>query len=169
MADLDAQITASDTMADIVRLRGAHDGPAHAFTFDDEVLTFSQLDEGSNRAAQALIAEGVKKGDRIAYLGKNHHLYFELFMGAAKLGAVMTPVNWRLAPPEVAYILDNCEAEIVFVAEGFGETIAKVLPQCPHVTKIIGMDAGVADLPDYRAWRDRRGIARMARTGCGRR
>ena len=157
MADLDEKITECRAMADVVRLRGAEDGATHAFTFGDEVMTFAELDAGSNRAANALLAEGVSKGERVAYLGKNHHLYFEVFMGAAKIGAVMTPVNWRLAPPEVAYILDNCEAEIVFVAEGFGETIAKIQSDCPRVKKVIGMDAGVATLPDYREWRDAHG------------
>ncbi|MEP3052228.1 MAG: fatty acid--CoA ligase [Erythrobacter sp.] len=153
--DLDTQVAATETFTDIVRLRAKLGPDQTAFTFGEEVMDFAALDEGSNRAAQALLAMGVKKGDRISYLGKNHHLYFEALVGAAKLGAVMTPVNWRLAPPEVAYILDNCEAEIVIVAEGFAETLAKIRAQTPRIREVIGMDAEAsAGLPDYRQWRD---------------
>ncbi|HAU22812.1 MAG TPA: acyl-CoA synthetase, partial [Erythrobacter sp.] len=60
-------------------------------------------------------------------------LYFEALLGAAKLGAVMTPVNWRLAPPEVAYIVDNCGAEVVFVGEGFAPILSKIADQIPQV------------------------------------
>ncbi|MEP5936858.1 MAG: fatty acid--CoA ligase [Erythrobacter sp.] len=154
MADLDALIEAAKTVTDIVRLRGAHGGDQSAFTFGEEAMSFAELDAGSNRAAQALIDAGVTKGDRIAYLGKNHHLYFEVFLGAAKIGAVMTPVNWRLAPPEVVYILDNCEAELVFFGPGFEDVVGKVSASCPRVKQLIGLDAPMDGASDYRAWRD---------------
>ncbi|MFN9496977.1 MAG: AMP-binding protein, partial [Erythrobacteraceae bacterium] len=97
---------AATSFCDIVRDHARTQGDVIAFTFGEEELSFAALDEGANRAANGLIALGVKPGDRIAFLGKNHPLYFEAFVGAARIGAVMTPVNWRLAPPEVAYILD---------------------------------------------------------------
>ena len=65
-----------------------------------------------------------------------------------------TAVNWRLAPPEVAYILDNCGANVVFVAEGFAAMIESVRADVPHVTHIIGIDAPEHDGDDYRSWRD---------------
>jgi acyl-CoA synthetase (AMP-forming)/AMP-acid ligase II len=154
MADLNALVSAAQTLVEVVNLRGAHEASSAAFTFGDEVMSFAGLDEGSNRAAQALISEGVKPGERIAYLGKNHHLYFELLIAAAKAGAVMTPVNWRLAPPEVAYILDNCEAELVFIGEGFEAMLDQVRGDCPRVKKVIGIDAASGDFTDYRGWRD---------------
>ncbi len=160
MVDLEAQIASAETVGDIVRLR-ARDEVCKgntAFMFGDEVMNFAEFDAGSNRAAQALAALGVTKGDRIAYLGKNHHLYFEAFVGASKIGAVMTPVNWRLAPPEVAYILDNCEAETVIVAEGFGEVLSKIRDKCPRIKTVIGMDEALTEgdgvIADYRSWRD---------------
>ena len=152
--DIESAIGDAQTFAEVVRIRGRHSADETAFTFGEEAMTFAQFDEGSNRAAQALAGEGVKKGDRIAYLGKNHHLYFEAFIGAAKLGAVMTPINWRLAAPEVAYILDNCEAEVVIAGEGFAAMIAKAREHAPRVRTVIGMDADDAGLIDYRSWRD---------------
>ncbi len=154
MSDIEAQIENCGTITEIIRLRAEHLGDRPAFTFGDEVMDFAALDAGSNRAAQALLAEGVKQGDRVAYLGKNHHLYFEAFIGAAKIGAVMTPVNWRLAPPEVAYILDNCAAQVVFIGEGFDDMLGKVRGDCSSVKTVIGIDASGNDIADYRQWRD---------------
>ncbi|MCL9983348.1 MAG: fatty acid--CoA ligase [Erythrobacter sp.] len=152
MADI-AELAAT-SFCDIVREHAQTQGDVIAFTFGDEELSFAALDEGANRAANGLIALGVKPGDRVAFLGKNHPLYFEAFVGAARIGAVMTPVNWRLAPPEVAYILDNCGAQVVFVGEGFAAMIQGVRADVPHITHIIGIDAPEHDGPDYRTWRD---------------
>ncbi|QYU70977.1 fatty acid--CoA ligase [Leptolyngbya sp. 15MV] len=144
----DAPLTAeqAETVCDVLRAHARERPEAAAFTFGAEELTFRQLDQGSNRAAQGLAALGVGKGDRVAYLGKNHPLYFEALLGAAKLGAVMVPVNWRLAPPEVAYILADSTAKVVFVGAGFGAMVTGA--------PTIGIDApGEAEL-DYRTWRD---------------
>ena len=151
--DIDS-ILQADTLAAIIRLHGQTQPDTVAFTFGAEEITFGQLDAGSNRTAQGLLALGVQKGERIAYLGKNHPLYFEVLLGAAKIGAVMTPVNWRLAPPEVAYILDDCQARVVFVGEGFAAMIDQVRGDVPRVEHVIGIDAGSETATDYRQWRD---------------
>ncbi|MEL7447045.1 MAG: fatty acid--CoA ligase [Pseudomonadota bacterium] len=147
-------IQEADSFCDIVRDH-AHNTPGTAaFTYGDEVITFADLDEGGNRVANGLASLGVAQGDRVSFLGKNHPLYFEALLGAAKLGAVMTPVNWRLAAPEVAYILGNCEAEVVFVAEGFAQMLERVRGETPRVRHVIGIDAPDHDGTDYRSWRD---------------
>ncbi|MCL4674344.1 MAG: AMP-binding protein, partial [Sphingomonadaceae bacterium] len=151
--DIDS-ILEAETLADIIRQHGTAQPETVAFTFGAEEITFGELDAGSNRAAQGLAALGVTKGERIAYLGKNHPLYFEVLLAAAKLGAVMTPVNWRLAPPEVAYILDDCQARVVFVGEGFAGMIDQVRTDVPRLEHVIGIDAGDGTATDYRQWRD---------------
>ncbi|MDO9357281.1 MAG: ATP-binding cassette domain-containing protein, partial [Solirubrobacteraceae bacterium] len=60
--------------------------------------------------AEILKALGVKPTERVAYLGKNSDIYFELLLGAIKAKVVMTPVNWRLAGPEIAFIVEDCKA-----------------------------------------------------------
>jgi len=147
-------MTEAGSFCDIVREHAQLSGDTIAFTFGNDTITFAQLNEGSNRVANALMALGVTKGERVSFLGKNHPLYFEALLGAAKIGAVMTPVNWRLAAPEVAYILGNCEARIVFVGEGFAEMLAKVRSDCPKVEQVIGIDAPDHAGTDYRTWRD---------------
>ncbi|QUL37417.1 fatty acid--CoA ligase [Erythrobacter sp. JK5] len=145
---------AAASFCDVVRDHTRARGDTVAFTFGEETITFAELDAGSNRAAHGLMALGVGKGDRVAYLGKNHPLYFEALLGAAKIGAVMTPVNWRLAPPEVAYILDNCDASVVFVGAGFADVLAQVRADTPLVEHVIGIDAPDHSGTDYRSWRD---------------
>ncbi len=97
-----------------------------AFDGDDLTLTFAELEEASARVAGALLALGVTMGDRIAWLGKNSVTYFVLLLGAARAGIVMTPIGWRLAEPEIAYILDDAEAKALFLGDGFEAAAAKL-------------------------------------------
>ena len=69
-----------------------------ALTYEDRCLTYGDLDARSSRVARALLHDGVQPGDRVAILDKNTPEFFELQFGAAKLGAVMVAVNWRLSP-----------------------------------------------------------------------
>ncbi len=142
------------SFCDIVRDHAQAQGETHAFTYGDEVITFAELDAGANRVAHGLIALGIKPGERVAFLGKNHPCYFEALLGAARAGAVMTPVNWRLAPPEVAYILGDSQARVVFVGEGFAASLAAARNEAPMVEHVIGIDAPDHTGTDYRTWRD---------------
>ena len=142
-----------EALGDLVRAHACSQPEAAAFKLGDQALTFAALDEGSNRAANGLASLGVSKGDRIAYLGKNHPLYFEVLVAAAKLGAVMVPVNWRLAPPEAAYIIDDCQAKVLFVGAGFESLMADIGPRFAFVATFIGIDAE-SEITDYIEWRD---------------
>jgi len=147
-------IDTPETIGDIVRYQAREQGDATAFTFKGDIMTYAALDAGSNRAANGLALLGVQKGDRIAYLGKNSHLYFEILAGAAKLGAVMTPVNWRLARPEVAYVLNDCQAKVLFLGAGFADLVSDISDQLDHATKIFGAEQAEGDFPSYPVWRD---------------
>ncbi len=145
---------AAESFCDVVREHARAQGQVIAFSYAGEDISFAEIDEGADRVANGLLALGVKPGDRVGFLGKNHPLYFEAFLGANRIGAVMTPVNWRLAAPEVAYVLDNSQARVVFVGEGFAEVLSAIRPTCPHVEQVIGIDAPDYPGSDYRIWRD---------------
>jgi acyl-CoA synthetase (AMP-forming)/AMP-acid ligase II len=81
---------------------------------DGVELTWSGLRQAC-RVATALVRDGVKPQDRVIYLGKNDPRYFEVLFGCALAGAVMTPLNWRLAPDELAAIIADAHAAIAFV------------------------------------------------------
>lgn len=142
------------TIGDVLRFQAQERGDQIAFSFEGEDLTYGDLDRNSNRTANGLIALGVKPGDRIAYMGKNSHLYFEILAGAAKAGAVMTPINWRLAPPEVSYIVNDCQARILFIGPEFTDLLRQIRPSLSHVQAVFGSEGPDGDIPDYRAWRD---------------
>lgn len=144
----------AQSIVEVVRLHAGNAPESMAFTFGSETMSFAQLDRGSNRVANGLSGLGVERGDRIAFLGKNIHLYFELLIAAIKIGAVMTPINWRLAAPEVTYVLNDCQARILFVGDGFAPLIDQVRSRLDYIDTVIGVDAQDADWPDYRNWRD---------------
>src|SRR6201994_960824 len=141
-------------LADMVRMRAKNRGDAIAFEFEGRQTSFAELDIRTNRVANALQALGVKAGERIAYLGKNSDIYFELLMGAIKANVVMAPVNWRLAGPEIAFIVEDCKAPVVFVGPEFVGLIDKIRAQLPGVRTFIATESSAAGFLNYTAWRD---------------
>src|SRR5215216_6641220 len=81
-----------------------------ALAFEEDTLTFAQLEERANRLANALAQHGVRRGDNVAILMYNRLEVVEAWFGCQKLGACPVPVNFRLAQPEVDYILENANA-----------------------------------------------------------
>src|SRR5262245_18706494 len=110
-------MTDSTTVADMIREHAAATPDAPAYLLGDRVVSFAELDERANRVAQGLRAAGVGAGDRVAILDKNSLEYFDLVFGAAKLNAVLVAVNWRLAPPEAAFIVNDAAAKVLVVGE----------------------------------------------------
>ena len=88
------------------------------------VLTYAQLDERSNRLAQALRALGVREGSRVAHLDRTGLEVVELLFATSKLGAVIVPLNWRLAPPELRAIVADARARVVLAGEDYAEVAA---------------------------------------------
>ena len=107
------------SVAQVIRTHGANRPDVVALFNGDDALTYGELDERSNRVANGLLAAGVRPQDHIAWLDKNSPEFFELWFGAAKVDAVLTPVNWRLAPPEVAYIVNDAQATVFVVGQDF--------------------------------------------------
>jgi acyl-CoA synthetase (AMP-forming)/AMP-acid ligase II len=111
-----------------------------AMSAEDRRYTYAELEERTARVASMLLAMGLGKGDRIAWIGKNSDLYFTLFYGAARLGVVMTPIGWRLAPPEWAFILNDTHAPVVFTGPGFDATGDALADMLEHGPRFIGAD-----------------------------
>src|SRR5512140_2039135 len=141
-------------LADMVRARAKTRGNAIAYEFEGRRTSFAEFDIKTNRVANGLKALGVRPRERIAYLGKNSDIYFELLMGAMKANVVMAPVNWRLAGPEVAFIVEDCKAPALFVGPEFITMIRNIRDQLPSVRHIITTEGGAPEWQDYTAWRD---------------
>jgi fatty-acyl-CoA synthase len=107
---------------------------------EDRLFTYAELEERTARVATALLAAGLQKGDRVAWIGKNSDLYFTLFYGAARAGIVMAPIGWRLSPTEWAYVVNDTKAKIVFTGPGFEAVPDQLAGKLEHAPRIIGAD-----------------------------
>jgi acyl-CoA synthetase (AMP-forming)/AMP-acid ligase II len=131
------------------------DRPEHpAMYFGDRVTTYALLDERSNQAANGLIAEGLKPQTRIAILDKNSDAFFEVLFAAAKSNIVLVAVNWRLSPTEIAYVINDAEAELLFVGQEYFSTIEQIRAELASVTGIISLDARHGEWAFYEEWRE---------------
>jgi acyl-CoA synthetase (AMP-forming)/AMP-acid ligase II len=104
---------------------------------EDRIYTYAQLDELTAKVASALFAAGLAKGDRIAWVGKNSDLYFQLFFGAARAGIVMAPIGWRLSPTEWAYVLNDTGAKMLFTGPGFEAVPQQLAGKLEHDPRIL--------------------------------
>lgn len=86
-------------------------------------LTFSELNARSNRIANALLARGVTKGERVALLLMNSSEFVELFFALGKIGCVAVPLNWRLVADELVFILKDSGSNKLVFSEEFSETV----------------------------------------------
>lgn len=104
-------------------------------------LTYAEGRDAANRFANALIAAGVRPGDRIAMLAKNCADYVTFFYGASKAGVVPVPLNYRLAPPEWQYIIDDAQAVLLFARSDLVAAIEPLRGQLKTVRQCIAIEA----------------------------
>ncbi|MFD7073417.1 long-chain fatty acid--CoA ligase [Nocardioides sp. NPDC059952] len=97
---------------------------ARAFVQDDAVVTYAEVDRLVEEVAHGLRARGVAAGDRVAFLGLNSIELAVTLFATARLGAVFLPLNTRLAPPELAWILADAEPVLLIHADDFDASVA---------------------------------------------
>lgn len=90
-------------------------------------VTYSELNDLTARIIGVLQDLGVEPGDRIAWLGKNSDMYFQMFFACGRCGVAIAPIGWRLAPAEIGYILNDTGAKVLVTGEGFDEIAAKAV------------------------------------------
>ena len=135
-------------LADLARDHASCRADAVALHFEGRETSYGAFDRHASQVANGLIAAGLEPGDRVAFLGRNSDLYFEYWFGAAKAGLVLIPVNWRLAPAEVDYVIANGGPRMLLADPAFLDRLKD--------------DAGYAILTtepvdgrlDFAAWRD---------------
>ena len=99
---------------------------AYVDSHADLRLTYAELNERSNRIANAFAAAGVRKGERVALLLMNSAEFMETYFGLAKIGAVIVPLNWRLVPDELEFILKDSGTTRLVFGEEFAEPVAEL-------------------------------------------
>src|SRR5439155_8758335 len=112
--------------------------PDHpAIEYEGRSVSFGELDTRSNQLANAFAAAGIQANDRVAFLDKNGPEFFEVTFALAKLNAVNVAVNWRLAPTEMAQIMNDACAKVLVVGAEFVPHVEKIEDDLETITKIV--------------------------------
>ena len=127
-------------LSDLIERNAAFAPEKPALIFEGEVLSYAAFHARIVRTARALRAEcGVAKGDRVAILSLNRPDYLVLLYACARLGAMLVPLNWRLAVAEQLFILSDAGAKVVVLEQAFAE-ILPALKQSRSQIGIVGLD-----------------------------
>jgi acyl-CoA synthetase (AMP-forming)/AMP-acid ligase II len=136
-----------------------------AIVGDGRRATFADLTTASNRVANALIAAGVQRGDRVGFVDRNGTEYWETFIGAMKAGAVLVPLNFRLSADELAWSFDDAAVSVVVAGAAYAPLIRPAGrpfvviagEQAPPPAGAIDYSEWLATAPDGDPGRDARG------------
>ena len=108
-------------------------------------FTYFEMNARANRLASFLRTEfGVQQGDRISLLAKNSSDYFEILFACSKIGAILNTLNWRLAVPELEYIINDCTPRILIYEPEFADLVEGLRPLTNFENHII---IGAKDAP----------------------
>jgi acyl-CoA synthetase (AMP-forming)/AMP-acid ligase II len=126
-----------------------------ALIFRDRTITYAALNAQANRLANALLGLGVRKGDRVAVLGRNSDTYVAIYFALAKCGAVMVPVNFWYRTEEIRYTLSQSEASLFIVERRFAQ-VGTPAADRKAIRQVLGYDdaGGDSDLARLMACAD---------------
>lgn len=111
-----------------------------AIYFEGKELTYSDLEAEIDRAARMLSGSlGVKHGDRVSLLSSNTPEYLISLFACARIGAILNPLNWRLAIPELSYIVQNAESSVLLVEEAYADFATHLRTEMPSC-HLVGLD-----------------------------
>src|SRR5256886_405131 len=118
-------------MADLGFWAIAADDPGHVALVeaDGRETSAGDLLAGANQVARGLQALGLQRGDVVAALLPNRREMVELALGATQIGLYLTPINYHLTGPEVAYIVDNSEAKVFVTADRYEDVATKAVDE----------------------------------------
>src|SRR6266404_9579119 len=127
-------------LSDLIERNAAFTPNKPATIFEGEVLSYGALSARIEQTARALKAEfGVGRGDRVAILSLNRPDYLVLLYACARLGAMLVPLNWRLAVAEQLFILSDASAKVLVLEQAFAGILPELKKSLPD-TSIVGLD-----------------------------
>jgi long-chain acyl-CoA synthetase len=137
-------------MADFVTLHAQNPSLAERPAIIDDrpgqtpvVWNWKQLDEKSNELANALLELGLSSGSRVVSCGQNSASWLQMLHAARKIGVTNTFLNYRLTPEEATYVIDNCDATVVWVDAPYADLVAQIKHDLPKVTHVLVYDAAL--------------------------
>lgn len=124
------------TISDVISNNARNLGHREALVAGASRLSFIEFDQQVSNAAGALQSIGVTKGDRVAVMGRNTLSWVISAMGALRAGAILVPINHKLMPPEVQFIVEHCQAKVLV----FEAALAHVIKEVPASAFALMMD-----------------------------
>ncbi|HEU4391061.1 MAG TPA: fatty acid--CoA ligase [Blastocatellia bacterium] len=106
----------------------------------DVRMTYREFGERSDRLSNALVSLGTRRGERVAWLGYNCHRLLEAYYGVVQIGAVLLPLNIRLTPQEIAFILNDSESTVIFYDRDFLPIVEAVRGSAETIQHYIPLD-----------------------------
>ncbi|OBA79452.1 long-chain fatty acid--CoA ligase [Mycobacterium sp. 1164966.3] len=137
MPAADATTDTTATLAGIIEQHARHRPDGIAIRFGDRQWSWAQWALRIRRAAGALRAAGADRGERVAFLDKNHPACLEILIAAASIGAVATVVNWRVIGDELVHVLDDSGARLLVVGAELHPTVQAVAARVPGLERVV--------------------------------
>lgn len=114
----------------------------HSIVFKDIRLTHKEYKERCDKLAAGLIRSGISKGDRLGIVAHNCDEFMVLYGAAAKIGAILLPVNWRFQQDEVEYVLKDCTPKIVFAGPDYRQMVGEMARKVKSIEKCYTIGGG---------------------------
>ncbi|WP_244930118.1 fatty acyl-CoA synthetase [Nocardioides sp. W7] len=153
----DVQHARQHSLGDLPRRTARRSPDKLALVDGEQRFTFRELDEVVDRAAAALVEQGLVKGDRLALLSHNCWQFAVLNFAAARVGVVLVPVNFMLGGDEIAFILDHSEAAAFVVEAALLDTAEAALAAATKGSVRVRAGIGGGHWPDAQEWFDHAG------------
>jgi acyl-CoA synthetase (AMP-forming)/AMP-acid ligase II len=107
--------------------------------------TWAELEARANQLARVLLDHGVRPTDKVVWCGQNSTGVIEIVNAARKVGATAVPLNYRLTDEEAAYVIDHCDAGVVYVDAEFAPMIDRIRAATPKVSAVLVFDGAAPD------------------------
>src|SRR5262245_7688050 len=124
------------TLGQMLRLSAAKNPDKPAVVCGEQIVSYCELDEGTDALAAWLLQQGLQPGDRVAIHWTNSVETVNLYFACFKSGLIAVPVNNRLKVPEIAYVLGHSKAKLCFSQPELAPLSEEVRSECPHLVAI---------------------------------
>jgi acyl-CoA synthetase (AMP-forming)/AMP-acid ligase II len=142
----------TSTLPAAIEEHAVHRPDAVALVCGARETSYATLHRASCRVAHALLAEGLKSGDRIGYLGRDSERFYELLIAAANTSVVLVPINWRLTVSEISQILEDSGLQLLFV-DASCESVAEIaVRKLPRDIRLLRVDRDGQAIAGYAEW-----------------
>lgn len=142
--------TETRSLSSLIRTHAAQRPDAIAITFGDRNISWAQHYDRAVRVGAALTRSGVRSQDHVAFIDKNGVEFFEYTFGCGLVNAINVSVNWRLAPAEMRYTINDAHAKVLIVGPDFYTAVEQIESELTTVTTIVA----IGDHPRWESFED---------------